>query len=152
MYTVLTFRPEYQYPLYIVVRRRVLRFCARVKARFSVRVFGLKKLFLKHTTRTEKNVFAALHRQPRSAITEKFDQPSEILLLFVNYFSKTGRSIFETSTPEFYCLTSSSEDCPPKRGYIWIFSTTKNGTNRQILLKRNFPALVPHWKVQYFLI
>ena len=64
MYTVLTFRPEYQYPLYIVVRVRVLRFCARVKARFSVRVFGLKKLFWNHTTRTNI-VFAALHRQPR---------------------------------------------------------------------------------------
>ena len=57
-----------------------------------------------------------------------------------------------TSGPEFYSLTSFSEDCPPKRGYIWIFLTTKNATNWQILLKRNFPALVPHWKVQYFLI
>ena len=57
-----------------------------------------------------------------------------------------------TSGPEFYSLTSFSEDCPPKRGYIWIFLTTKNGTNWQILLKRNFPALVPHWKVRYFLI
>ena len=33
----------------LIIRRRVLllRFCARVKAHFSVRVFGLKKLFWK---------------------------------------------------------------------------------------------------------
>jgi hypothetical protein len=29
------------------------------------------------------------------------------------------------------------EGCPPKRGYILIFFTPENGTNRQILLKRN---------------
>ena len=95
MYTVLIFRPEYQYPLYFHiflnahpaaaychnlqgrknwlqeipvlrynvgvsictvvtspcirrVRVRVLRFCARVKARFSSTGFRFKKLFLKH--------------------------------------------------------------------------------------------------------
>jgi len=29
------------------------------------------------------------------------------------------------------------EGCPPKRGYILIFFPPENGTNRQILLKRN---------------
>ena len=44
MYTVLTFRPEYQYPLYIVVRVRVLRSCARHAARFSSTGFRFKKV------------------------------------------------------------------------------------------------------------
>jgi len=46
--------------------------------------------------------------------------------------------------PNFYYANTCSEGCPPERGYILIFFTTENGTNRQILLKRNFPALVPH--------
>jgi hypothetical protein len=51
-----------------------------------------------------------------------------------------------------YLMTTCSEGCPPKRGYILIFVAAENGTSRQIQLKRNFPELVPHRKVQYFLI
>jgi hypothetical protein len=49
-----------------------------------------------------------------------------------------------TSTSEFYYLTSTSEWSVPEKRYMWILSTTENSTNRQILLKRNFPALVLH--------
>ena len=40
-----------------------------------------------------------------------------------------------------YLITTCSGGCPPKREYILIFFTSAKGTNRQILLKRNFPAL-----------
>jgi hypothetical protein len=47
-----------------------------------------------------------------------------------------------TTRPNFHYPTTCSEGCPPKRGHILIFFGPENGTNRQILLKRKFPALV----------
>ena len=117
MYTVLTFRPEYQYPLYIVVRRRRVRFCARVKARFSVQVFGLKKLFWKHTTRT----FGFCLR----LITDKKKKPS-LQRFFINFQKKCCASM---KKHEFWLPASTFQWCFYGGNYIGIFwgSSTELG-------------------------
>jgi hypothetical protein len=72
---------------------------------------------------------------------------------FESVFSSTEIGLIPVTTCyNFHYPTTCSVGCPPKRGHILIFFTPENGTNRQILLKRKFPALVPHWKVRYFLI